>query len=370
MALRFEVSEQVPPPQWDDELRAAGGTIFHSSAWAEYIAAAQRNCSPLFLRLLGEAGPVAFALAFHECSRRRLLAPFTSRVWLDSRPVAVAGDQENMMRMMLAHLESLAHELGALELVVGSFASADCPPALETLGYTTRRRIEFEFQLQRPDEVLLEAMDPARRRKIKKAYRMGVTVVELDPDTGVPELRRLQSASSARIVQRGGPRTDYRGEAVSDPVRVLLARGTGKLAGAVVDGQLVSAGLFIWFGPLVYHALGGEEAKAFETQAPTLLIWEMLRRFREQGAQRFSLGGCSADAANAGDPEHGVYRYKQAFGATSIKCTSGTRCLRPVVGRAVSTLRVLAGARWPPGPARTLSAEPQRIPGSTGESAP
>jgi len=77
MAGRLVVNEGVSPPGWDDQLRAVGGTIFHCSAWAEYVAAEQRNVTPLFLQLVEhDARPLAFALAFHERSRRRLLAAF------------------------------------------------------------------------------------------------------------------------------------------------------------------------------------------------------------------------------------------------------------------------------------------------------
>ena len=343
MAGRLVVNEGVSPPGWDDQLRAVGGTIFHCSAWAEYVAAEQRNVTPLFLQLVEhDARPLAFALAFHERSRRRLLAAFSGRVWLDSRPVAVGEDDAAAERTMLERVEGLARQLGAVKLSVGSYASPDRPPALEALGYTPARRFEFEFDLRRSDAVLLQAMGDGRRRGLAKARRSGVTVVDLDTETGLREMRRLEAVASARVVQRGGPRFGYTGDPAGDPVRVLLARGVGRLVGAVVDGQLVSVDLFTRFGSLIYSTHGGHDARALETRASSLVFWEVLRRSRDEGAERFSLGGCSAAAVREDSSEHGVYEYKKAFGATCLPCTSGEKVLRPVTQRVMATLHRLA----------------------------
>jgi lipid II:glycine glycyltransferase (peptidoglycan interpeptide bridge formation enzyme) len=78
---------------------------------------------------------------------------------------------------------------------------------------------------------------------------------------------------------------------------------------------------------------------AFETQAPSLLLWEMARRFKSEGIQRLNLGGCGIDALEESSPEHGVYVYKKTFGGAVLECGSGDKILRPAVHRAADLLR-------------------------------
>ncbi len=338
--MRWEVARDEPP-DWDERLKAAGGTIFHSTAWAAYVLAEQPDNSPIFLTGTASAGDVrAMALAFHSQSQRRLLAAVTGRVQLDSRPTCADEASE---RAMLDHVERVARDLGAVELSVGSFAAPDRVPSLESLGYTPTRRLEFEVHLQQADDALLRGMDVRRRQKIRKAQKSGVEIRSLDGDAGLYRFRELQTASSERIVQRGGPQIGFAGEPGDDPVRVLLDRGVAQLVGAFVDDDCVSAALFTHFGGLVYYAMSGHDARGFASQAPTQLLWETMRRYREAGITRFNLGGCGEDATREESPEHGVFMYKKSFGGACLNCTTGTRVLRPHMRRALDVIRGFHG---------------------------
>ena len=158
---------------------------------------------------------------------------------------------------------------------------------------------------------------------------MIMTVAELRPDEGLAELRRLQEHSSRRIVARGGPDIAKRGR-TDDPAARLLEAGVGRIVGAMLDGQVFSAGLFTSFGGLVYHTLSGHSEEALRSQAPTLLLWETIKWYKRAGAQRLNFGGCSHAAEQQGHSEHGVYVYKMGFGGQRLLCTSGRKVLRPV----------------------------------------
>jgi len=345
MASRL-VAEAVAPSGWDAWLKAAGGSLFHCTVWAEYVASAVRGCVPFFLRLMGEGeAPRAMALAFHARSSRRWLAPFTGRLWLDSQPVAASAGDTDSVRALLLEMESWARATGVVEVSVGSYASPDSTGVLQTLGYRTQKRLEFEFDLRRSDAELLQSMAESRRRRLGQARRGGVNVMDLDPEIGLREMRRLEAVTSERIAQQGGPRFGYTGDPDRDPARILLEHGFGRLVGALVDGRLVSVGIFTHFGSLVHNTHGGHDQRALETNASTLMLWEMLRQYRDLGAQRFSLGGCASGAAEPGTAEHGIYLYKKAFGATCLSCTSGTRLLRPLTYRAITRMRQLANMR-------------------------
>ena len=112
---------------------------------------------------------------------------------------------------------------------------------------------------------------------------------------------------------------------------------------ARANGEVVSAGLFTRFNGLVYYNLSGHSRRALETQAGTLLLWETIKRYREEGARAFNFGGCKIEALREDSAEHGVYVYKKAFGAQVLECSSGRKILRPAANKFVGTLRSLLG---------------------------
>ena len=337
--MRLQVSDCVEPNEWDAGILEVGGVIFHSSCWARYILRGRPNTSPQFFLLLSDGGErVGAALGFQTRSPRKILAPFTGRLWFDAIPVAL-GNEPGILEEFIRLIEAHARQDGNTELDVGSFGWPGGPASLDQLGFDLTRYWEFVLDLGQTEEDLCEHFDYKRRKNIKKAGRCGVAIKDLPEREGIAALRVLQGASSDRIVLRGGPDIRYKGDPGQDPVMVLLESKLARIVGAEVDGEVVSAGLFTCFNGLVYHTLSGHGRKALETQAPTLLLWETIKRYRSEGAARFNFGGCSIDAVNEGSPEHGVYEYKKAFGGACIECTSGRKILRPATHKVVALLK-------------------------------
>lgn len=282
------------------------------------------------------------ALAFQRRSDKRLLAPLTSTLWMEAMPVVSGGDAGTLLEF-LRLIEAHARDGGITELSVGSFGSPYGSSALGQLGFILTKRMEFELNLEKSEDDLWNGVEYKRRKNIKKAIRMSVSVRDLPAAEGMSHLRRLQAESSRRIVHRGGPDITYKGEEAKDPAVALVDAGVGRIVVAEVAGEVVSAGLFTCFNGMVYHTLSGHAQKALETQAPTFLLWEVIKQYRNLGVKRFNFGGCSAEAANETSAEHGIYEYKKAFGGSCLECASGTKVLRKVahaiMGAAKAILR-------------------------------
>lgn len=325
--MRLQISKSVNASDWDAKICSEGGTIFHSSIWAKYNVTGNPNVIPLFITLLSDDGEfLGAALGFNECSQHKLIARFTKRLWFDAMPVIYNHDKKTLYEF-LQLLESYACSSGYIELSIGSFASIDASIELERLGLDLTKRLEFELRLDRTEDDLWKGLLYKRRKNIKKAIKMGVTIHDLQPDKGVRELRRLQAESKQRILKRGGPNMAPSQQYLQDPARILVESGFGQIIAASVDGEIVSAGLFTCFNNLVYHNLSGHSQRAFQTQAPTLLLWENIKKYRNKGITKFNLSGCKASAVNENSSEHGVYSYKKAFGADLLQCASGKKIL-------------------------------------------
>jgi hypothetical protein len=313
--------------------------VFHTSGWAAYTLAEHDNVTPEFHTMIADDGHVlGVALGFRARSARRFAAPFSGRRWLDALP-AVRSDAAEDRSQFVSLLEARGRAANDVSLAVGSFASPQSEAVLAPLGFDTTRRLEFELSLDPPEDELWRGMEHKRRKNIKKAMRLGVQVRNLAVEEGIANLRRLQGESGRRIRSRGGPDSLHEASSGVDPIALLVRAGLGHLVGGFVDDRCVSASLFTTFNGLAYHTLSGHDDEALETQAPTLVLWEMLRRFRNEGIRRLNFGGCGIEALDPASPEHGVYTYKAAFGADRLECANGEKILRPIVGRVVALLK-------------------------------
>lgn len=335
----LRVESRVHPSSWNDSLCACHGTVFHAAEWARYVQTEQVRACPEFFTLVNHDGSIAGqALGFHSASPRNFAASFTGRRWLDALP-AVINNSPATLSMFLSLIADHAHREGDVTFEVGSFASRISEAVLKPLEFTVSRRLEFELDLAQDEKSLWEAIDVKRRPRIRKAMKAGVEVRELSAAEGVSHLRRLQAASSARIVQRGGPPISQSESGNGDPTTALTSVGLGRIVGGFVDGVCVSASFFTTFNGMAYYALSGHDKTALDTHAPSLLLWEMALRFKGEGIQRLNLGGCGIDALEESSPEHGVYVYKKSFGGAILECANGEKVLRPAIRRAANLLR-------------------------------
>jgi len=327
--MRLDVTEQVDTAAWNAQVRECGGTVFHTAFWADYVVASQPNASPVFYTLHDDGGePLGIALGFRHHSSRRLLSGLSGRLAFDALPVTKGNDP----KLLQSFIEGIVDDARAhhdVSLAIGSYASPDGTEVLQACGFALTRRLEFEIDLTRSEEEMWRALERKRRKNINKALRRNVTLQEPPPAEAIAHLRRLQAESARRIVERGGRDITFRGNGAGDPLEVLLASGAARIVCACVDGHVESASLFTAFNGLVYHTLSGHSRAALEAQAPTLLLWESIKRYKAEGMTRFNLGGCSIGAVEEGSPEHGVYVYKKAFGGLCRHLASGFKVLRP-----------------------------------------
>ena len=341
--MRLESEAGEGDAAWDETLRACGGSVFHSSAWSRYISRDRANTSPVRFRLVNDEGrTVGAALGFRTRSASRLMAPLSSRLWFDALPVVqpVPGAADGFIELIHSH----AMRAGDVELAFGSFGYRGGSEVLRARGYTLVERIEFELDLTRAVEDIWMALDPKRRRNINKSRRAGVVVEELAAEEGLAELNRVRGLTFDRL-ERKGVKLGSRGPTggADSPERELLDGGVGRVFGARLGAEWLSVTLFTQFGTQAYYALPGHSPKALELQAPTLLLWESIVRFRADGIRWFNLGGCSASARQPDSPEHGVFNYKRAFGGATLECASGHIVLQPRRAALGRLLRMMTG---------------------------
>jgi hypothetical protein len=337
--MRLEIHESVAPENWDDLVCFSGGNIHHSSIWASYVKASLPQVVPQFISLVSPAGErCGAALGFYESSSRPLWRGLTGRLWFDAIPVTCPRES-NALSEFLRLVEMHARKLGAVELFIDSYAYSGGDRELAAANFELMPRLEFVLALDESEDELWKGLHRKRTTKIRKAEKMGVTIEVMSAAEGLRELRRLQGESGRRILARGGP--DIAAPALNegDPLEALLASDCARIVGARLDGEVLSADLFTRFNDLVYGHVAGHSVRGLKNQTGTLLIWEMIKQYRNEGAKSFNLGGCQVAAVNEDAPEYGVYVYKKAFGGRCVECSGGRKILRKAVGTAVTAVR-------------------------------
>lgn len=316
---------------WEADARALNAPLFHSTAWARYSLAGQANLVPVYCSLDDGAG---VALLFRHASRNPLLRPLSAGLYSDAHPCVRGNDPELLTRFLTA-IEGQARRDGVVHLSIGSFGTPGHRDELKRLGYQLKDRVEFLLLLDRSEEEMWQAMEYKRRKhlrnSIRKAEKMGVAIEELSPEEGAADLRRLQLSTSRRIEARGG-KVGFRLEDAreADPLALLAKSGYGSIMGARYQGAVVSAGFFSELNGMAYYTLAGHSPEAFQSQAPTLLLWRTIQRYKAAGARCFNFGGTPYESRNPGHPEHGLYSYKEQFGGSAEVCTTGSKILKPV----------------------------------------
>lgn len=314
-------SYEVDPNQWDKDLAELGGNIFHSSGWALYKRNAEPNLRPCYFYFKSDDQLIGIALGFIEKSKNIFVSFLYNQLIFDSFPV-IRHNSEKSLKEALLLLERHARKIRIVKLSVGSFASRLPTFDPNVFGFDITERIEFILSLKKSEDELWHSMEHKRRKNINKAVRYGVTIQDLPVDEGIGIYHKVKADSRERILKRGGPDISKMNNSEDDPVKVLLEKGLCRIVGAKIGDEYTSVGIFSQFNGLVYHMLSGHSQRALETQSPTLLLWECIKRYKAENAEKFNLSGCKGDAINEKSSEHGVYNYKRAYGAEAVRCCS------------------------------------------------
>lgn len=325
--MKLKILEEVNSKEWDERVCSVGGSIFHSSVWADFVKAQSPYESPRFIVFDSEQGNLlGVALGFEQRSRHRCLVPF-SRVWWFDAPPATLNRDESGLEESLRLIEEQAKASRAVSLRMGSFASQDLSLQLHKLGFSTTGRMEFEIRLTLPEEELWHMLGERRRNKIRKAIRNGVVIHELPGDEGLLEYNRLRAGTLERIRAKDGSFCERRSNGPVDPLQVLLDSGYGRIVCASLSGRVISALVFTHFNGLVYYHLAATDPIAYKINAPLLLLWESIGIYKSEGAKIFNLGGVKAAAVQKGSPEHGLYLFKSKFPSTCRACADGEKII-------------------------------------------
>ena len=197
----------------------------------------------------------------------------------------------------------------------------------------------FQVDLTKSEEELLAKMHPKTRYNIRLAERKGVKVVEDSTEKGFEEYLRLREET----LKRQGF-YDHTEEYKRLMWETLRPAGIAHLLKAVFRGKTLAAWIVFLFGEAIYYPYGASTREHREVMASNLLMWEIIRWGKRQGAKVFDMWGSLGPQPDPKDPWFGFHRFKQGYGGKLIEFVgSFDLVLEP---RGYRLFRIAEALRW------------------------
>src|SRR3989454_1671492 len=318
--VSVSAARDLAPPGWDDEVRRAGGTTFHSAAFGRAAAAAGREA--WYLRICRDHRGAGYAVGAGSRSRWPVLGPRRSVLAFETLPLLTPGGGVSLADA-IAGLRSFARREGYGSVYFNSYAD---PQPEETIalagdGLELGARLEFRAPLGPTLDATLARMAPGHRRNIRRGLASGFAFSEESTLAGSMTLRELQETTYGRRKAQGNaaaaavPVPDYR-----VTMRSYLGAGAIRFWFVRRDGLPLSGIGVLLFGPWAYYLMGGTSREGYECRAAFALFGHVIDHLAQHGITELNLGGLEDGAEQPGHRDHGLYRFKAGFGARVLKC--------------------------------------------------
>jgi hypothetical protein len=331
VTITAEVFSGTPPQGWNETLSKLGGTVFHSTFWADYQTRLYSS-QPLYVLGRDQDGePCAGALAVVHAPRRRVLSLALRHLEISSHPSVRSTEPQAGVRCM-QELERSARRLHCARIDLDSFSSGASGLRPGALGYREVERVEFTVDLSRSLDDLWKSMKKDQRERVRGLGRRGVTLQAGSSSEDVNRLKKMREATRAHRAELG---QDY--ELRSDAAfyaavyDCLLSQGVGRLFLAMDQGEPVAASFFSVFGGVAYSTFSGCNDAGYRKGAQSGLFWLAVESFKQEGLHELNRGGVPAAAAAESHPLHGIYTFKSRLGTTPVSCRSGRKPLNPLL---------------------------------------
>jgi Acetyltransferase (GNAT) domain len=333
MIIGFDTTSGTAPEGWDRLIEALGGTVFHSSHWAELQRQVQGTL-PYYIHARDERGrATGAALGLFRQSRHPVLGRLLRGFELPSYPVAGAPGSL-VGEALIAESERIARRLGCARISIHSNFSGGSELLYKFPDYATTDRFEFEVDLTADAEALWNAVKKDQRDRIRKLTQAGVEYEWTTRADAIDALGAVRETALERRTER-----DQGFDLPSDPdyyrklYDSLIAPGAARLLLAKQGGAVIAAILYATFAYKAYSVFSGSNEAGYKLGAQTGLFWFAVTTFKEEGFRVLNRGGVPAEAAEEQNPLHGIFSFKKRLGTTPVRCVSGERILSRVKDR-------------------------------------
>lgn len=170
-------------------------------------------------------------------------------------------------------------------------------------------KFTFILDLKSTEEELLAKMKEKTRYNIRLAKRKGVQVREETSDQAFNEYLRLTFETTKR---QGFYAHDVAYH--KKMWETLHPVGIAHLFTASYEGEILVTWIVFLFNHVLYYPYGASSLKHREVMASNLMMWEVIKWGKSQGAEKFDMWGALPPGADPSDPRMGFHRFKEGYG--------------------------------------------------------
>lgn len=273
--------------------RAPQASVFHDPGWIALVAGHYRYpvAAAVVLDARGEAAAgLPLALIASRLTGRRLVAlPFSDACGPLVAPGATAGARASLARAVAA----LADDRRAPVEVRGPFAE---------LGTESTRFDRHRVDLRDGLADVERRYSPQVRRNVRKARRLGVEVHRRTDGAALEDFYALHLQTRRRLGVPTQPKAFILGLAG------LLARGSGFVSVACLEGRAVAAAVFLHAHGTLTYKYGASDRAHQHARPNNLLFADAIAWACAEGLRGLDLGRSDRD-------QEGLRAFKRSWGA-------------------------------------------------------
>lgn len=311
----------IDPTRWNERIVSLNGPMQLTTEWSSFVCA-KDNLRPFFFQSDHGDNSVASIIYLSSSSQWPL-----SR-WPSAHTdcIPLADDRS----AVIFELEFALHRLGVSDLQLNSFAyDVPSPIQLTEFGYEETARYEFVLTLQNGIEAVWLGTRPTLRNDIRRFERSGIVCRARSEKEVISVLHKIEMETALRHRANGKHGNPMRRATYESLWTHVVSTGRAHVYTSEKDGEPIASVVIGVCGSNAYYLYGGATYEGLASNAPKGLLWFAIQQEYANGIREFNLGGMAATAANPDYLDHGLFKFKSAFGATQRSCISGHKKLRP-----------------------------------------
>lgn len=175
-------------------------------------------------------------------------------------------------------------------------------------------KYSFQLDISKSEEELLRGMHQKTRYNLRLAEKKGVKILEDNSEQGFEEYWKLMEETTKRQGFFAHGRTYHH-----KMWQTMIRSGEGHLFKAVYEGETLTTWVVFELNGVLYYPYGASSNKFREVMASNLMMWEVIKFGKKQGAKLFDLWGSLGPDPDPADPWYGFHRFKQGYGADLVE---------------------------------------------------
>ncbi|UCG30860.1 MAG: peptidoglycan bridge formation glycyltransferase FemA/FemB family protein [candidate division WOR-3 bacterium] len=293
---------------WSDFVRDhPKGNIFQTPEMYDVYSNTKHN-EPLLFAVVSDNGAVQgllVAVLLREFDGP--LGGLTTRSVVWGGPL-VAHDDLNILALLLRAYEKEIRARALYTQFRNLWDIDKLQPNFLELKYSYKDHLNIIIDLTKSEQSLWDEMHSKRRNEIRKAYKEGVKVRELD---GKDDIDTSYEILKGVYAQAGLPLADK--TMFQGAFRVLGPHQMIRYFGAFIDDKLIGVICILAYKDLLYDWYAGSRFEFLRKYPNDILPWEVFKWGKANGYSTFDFGG-----AGSPDKDYGVRRFKQKFGGAIL----------------------------------------------------